>query len=162
LSSLHLFFVFCMGTVMAFGVNITDFQPYNEELEHKDVELLISYKIIADNHIATRERYNVSPVINPKAHEGYKIVKECVINAGDYRIMDDMPYLIATILRLQKDEVLECLYNNEVLITESTKGNANTITSRTRLEIAPTRVKARLVSQNIILQILAPMQVSLE
>lgn len=143
-----------LGTwLCAFGANKLDLLPYDERLDGVEVELLISYKIISQDHLAQRERYRVSQVMQEKS--GYHIARECEIDASRYLIMDDMPYFISSILKQEKEQVLECLYGHEVNVRESTKGRNNTISSRVSLEIAPTRVRAKLVDKSVMMYVLA-------
>ena len=51
--------------------------------------------------------------------------------------------------------MLECLYGYEVNVRESTKGRKNAISSKVSLEIAPTRIRAKLVDKSIVMYILA-------
>lgn len=137
----------------AFGANKLDLLPYDERFDGVEVELLISYKIVSQDNLAQRERYRVSQVMQEKS--GYHITKECEIDASRYLIMDDMPYFISSILKQEKEQVLECLYTHEINVRESTKGRNNAISSRVSLEIAPTRVRAKLVDKSIVMYILA-------
>lgn len=137
------------------GANALDMQPYNDNFENKEVELLISYKLISKDNLAQGERYRVSHVMNYQHQNGYEIVGECEIDASKYAIMDDMPYFITFILKREKEQVLDCLYTYEVRVRENTTSKNNTTTSRVSLEIAPTRVKAKLVNKSILLYILS-------
>lgn len=143
-----------LGTYLcAFGANKLDLLPYDEQFDGLEVELLISYKIVSQDNLAQRERYRVSQVMQEKS--GYHIIKECEIDASRYLIMDDMPYFISSILKQEKEQVLECLYGHEVNVRESAKGRDNAITSKVSLEIAPTRVRAKLIDKSIMMYILA-------
>lgn len=140
---------------ISYAANTLDEMPYEERFENIEVELLVSYKLVSKNHLAERESYTVSRVMNNQTDKAYKVVGKCEIDASRYYIMDDMPYFIAFILKQEKEQMLECLFGYEVLIRESTSGRDNTISSRTRLEIAPTRIRARLLDKNIIVHIVA-------
>ncbi len=139
--------------VCAFGANKLDLLPYDERFDGLEVELLISYKVVSQDNLAQRERYRVSQVMQEKS--GYHITKECEIDASRYLIMDDMPYFISSVLKQEKEQVLECLYGYEVNVRESTKGRNNAISSKVSLEIAPTRIRAKLVDKSIVMYILA-------
>ena len=137
------------------NADVLDRIPYNDAFDGLEVEVLISYKLVSQNHIAQKERYRVSHVMNYQGDEGYYPVKRCEIDASRYEIMDDMPYFIVSILRQEKEQVLECLYGNEVSVRESTLGKNNALTSRVSLEIPPTRARAVLSERSIILKILS-------
>lgn len=144
----------CLFLNLALGVSKLDKMPYNEAFDSIEVELLISYKIVSQDNVAERERYRVSHVMNYRG-ESYRVVRECEIDASSYHIMDDMPYFITLLLKREKEQVLECLYGNEVQVREATRGRNNALSSRVSLEIPPTRVKAMLVNKSIMLKILA-------
>lgn len=145
---------FCLCLNLVFGASKLDEMPYNEEFDSVEVELLISYKVVSRDNVAERERYRVSHVMNYQG-ESYRVAKECEIDVSHYRVMDDMPYFIASLLKQEKEQVLECLYGNEVQVREATQGRNNALSSRVSLEIPPTRVKAMLVNKSIMLKILA-------
>lgn len=144
----------CLFLNLALGAPKLDEMPYNEEFDSVEVELLISYKIVSKDNIAQRERYRVSHVMNYQG-ESYRVVRECEIDVSPYRIMDDMPYFITLLLKREKEQVLECLYSNEVQVREATQGRNNALSSRVSLEIPPTRVRAMLMNKSIVLKILA-------
>ena len=141
-----LIFLLCVSILNGIGrANELDNIPYNESFEDVEVELLISYKMISRDNVALKELYRVSHVMNYQGEKGYKVAAQCEIDASKYPIMDDMPYFITSILKQEKEQVLECLYAYEVHIRESTSGRNNALRSRVSLEIAPTRIKAKLV-----------------
>ncbi|WP_295699588.1 hypothetical protein [uncultured Helicobacter sp.] len=142
----------CVGL---YGANILDEIPHNENFEDVEVEILISYKMTSRNNLAERESYSVSHVMNYQGDKNHKVAGECEIDASKYPIMDDMPYFITTILKREKEQMLECLFAHEVYVRESTAGRNNSLNSRVRLEIAPTRVRAKLVDKSIIVYILS-------
>lgn len=148
------FLFICFIGSIAFGANTLDRLPYNEDFENAEVELLVSYKLISRDHIAQKERYQVSHVMHYKGTQADS-VKECEIDASAYAIMDDMAYFITSILKQEKEQVLECLYNHEVKVRESTQGRDNALSSKVSLEIPPTRIRARLHNKSIFLKILA-------
>lgn len=148
-----LIFLLCVGILN--GANELDMIPYNESFDGVEVELLISYKMISKDNVALGERYRVSHVMNYQNAKGYQVVAECEIDASRYPIMDDMPYFITSILKQEKEQVLECFYTYQVYVRESTKGRNNALSSRVSFEIAPTRIKAKLVDKSIMLQILS-------
>ncbi|MCX2717254.1 hypothetical protein OQH61_05830 [Helicobacter sp. MIT 21-1697] len=148
-----LIFLLCIGILN--GANELDNIPYDESFDGVEVELLISYKMISKDNVALGERYRVSHAMNYQGEKGYKVAAQCEIDASRYPIMDDMPYFITSILKQEKEQVLECFYTYQVYVRESTKGRNNALSSRVSFEIAPTRIKAKLVDKSIILQILA-------
>lgn len=137
-----------------FGANELDKLPYHREFDGVEIELLISYKIISEDNRITKEAYRVSQVMNPKG-EILQTIGMCEVDASAYAIMDDMPYFISTILKREKEQVLDCLYNHEVHIRETTSGRSNALRSRATLSIAPTRVSAKLENKSIVLKILS-------
>lgn len=154
---MRIFLSICFFWVILNAHSILDEIPYNDTLDGLEVEVLISYKIVSQNHLAQKERYRVSHVMNYQGNSrnGYRVVKECEIDVSDYEIMDDMPYFIVYILRQEKEKVLDCLYSNEVNIRESANGKDNVLTSRVSLEIVPTRARAVLLDKSVILKILS-------
>ncbi|TLE00673.1 hypothetical protein [Helicobacter japonicus] len=155
-----LIFLLCVSILNGIGrANELDNIPYNESFEDVEVELLISYKMISRDNVALKELYRVSHVMNYQGEKGYKVAAQCEIDASKYPIMDDMPYFITSILKQEKEQVLECLYAYEVHIRESTSGRNNALRSRVSLEIAPTRIKAKLVDKSIMMKILSKGQV---
>ena len=154
---------FCIILLLCFstlkGVSSLDELPYEERFENAEVELLISYKVVSKDNLAQRESYRVSHVMNYQAHKGYIVTQECEIDASRYPIMDDMAYYITSIIKQEKEQVLECLLQHKVYVREDTSGRDNALQSRVRLEIAPTRVKAKLVNKSIMMYILAKEQV---
>ncbi len=143
----------CIGVLLG-EENVLDEMPYDESFEGVEVELLISYKIISKNNLIEGESYKVSHAMNYKSHK-YKVLGECEIDASGYNIMDDMPYFIMFILKREKEQVLECLFAHEVLVRENTNGRDNVLSSQVKLEIAPRRIKAKLVNKSIVMYILS-------
>ena len=155
----RILFLFMVSIGSLNGANTLDTLPYNEDFEDVEVELLISYKVISRDNLAQGELYRVSHVMNYQAHKGYKVVEECEIDASRYPIMDDMAYFITSIIKQEKEQVLECLLQHKVYVREDTSGRDNALQSRVKLEVAPTRVKAKLVNKSIMMYILAKEQV---
>lgn len=154
---MRILLLICLFWVALNAHSILDEIPYNDSFDGLEVEVLISYKLVSQNHLAQKERYRVSHVMNYQgdSRNGYRVVKECEIDVSNYEIMDDMPYFIVYILRQEKEKVLDCLYSNEVNIRESASGKDNVLTSRVSLEIMPTRARAMLLDKSIMLKILS-------
>lgn len=146
--------VVCLLLSFALCADKLDEMPYNDKFDSVEVELLISYKVVSKDNVAERERYRVSHVMNYQGEDS-KVARECEIDVSPYRIMDDMPYFIVSLLKQEKEQVLECLYSHEVQVREATQGRNNALSSRVSLEIPPTRVRAMLVNKSIMLKILA-------
>lgn len=151
---LKCFLAFLMLSVLNATTSL-DEMPYSEELDDFSVELLISYKVIIKDNLAQGEKYSVSHALNYKGTDGFKVAKKCEIKADSYPIMDDMPYFITLILKQEKEQVLDCFFANEILVREVAQGKNNALSAKSSLEIAPTRVIAKLVNKSIMLYILA-------
>lgn len=152
------FITFVNMPSLLYGANALDMLPYNESFDGAEVELLISYKMISYNHLPQGEAYRVSHVMNYQASKGYRVVRVCEIDASRYPLMDDMPYFITSVLKLEKEQVLECLLGHEVYIRESASGRNNALSSKMRLEIPSTRVLAKLLNKSIMVYILSKEQ----
>lgn len=146
-------FSLLMGFV--FGADKLDEIPYNQDFDSIEVELLISYKVISKDNITQGERYRVSHVMNYQGDTHHQVARECEIDVAGYRVMDDMPYFITSLLKREKEQVLECLYGHKVYVREATQGRDHTLSSKVSLEIPPTRVRAMLFNKSVILKILS-------
>lgn len=142
---------FSVSPIIALGADWLDELAYDEWRDGERVEAIISYKVQFQDEVAKAERYRVSAAMNATKNPPKSYL--CSIDVGDYDILDDMSFFILSLLREEKEQVLECLYKGEVKIQEYGLWREGRARNTALLEISPTRVSAYLHNRELILEI---------
>lgn len=124
---------------------------YNENLDGLEIEALISYKLELVDSIPVGERYRVSEAMQ---HKPSKVAFACRIDVGDYDITDDMAFFLIALLKREKEQVLECLYQHEVVLRDESLLRDSRLQNRALLEIPAVRVRVSLSNKDVIMNVL--------
>lgn len=126
--------------------------PQNDLLSEtsRDANFIISYSFLVKNEIPYGEKYNVSKPIIKKP---LKQIKSCEIDIrASQEITDDEGYLVESLLKFYKNEVIECLQSADVHIRSDELSKNGAIKSKTLMQIPPTLVNAYIDNGFLIMQ----------
>ncbi|MCE3039004.1 hypothetical protein [Helicobacter anatolicus] len=119
-----------------------------------EMDLVISYQFLLKNEVPQGEKYDISKpthAIDKNKVMDYSCEIDVALN--DDEIPSVLEVLIPYVLRLQKEQVLECLYKSGVQVREDSYSNKNYLNNKIVFALPPKWVRVSLQNGFLLIKV---------